>query len=240
MKVAKKAKKTINKKKIILKRRNSTELFLDGLKSLTNAETGFASSQELKEKLGWEDEKYARVRVELIKTNEIIQSFGGPGGKLALARDQNQKPLNVFVSYSHADKKHLIALQKHLSLLKRLKLTETWIDQEITAGDSWDKKISDKMKSADIFLLLVSADFINSNYCYEVELDTAFDRQAKKLARVIPIIIRDCLWKQSRLQTLQVLPPEGKAVTSWSDEDSALTAVAKGIFDVATEMLANR
>jgi TIR domain len=239
-KASRKPRKATRKAKSTRNRRPNSQIFLDELKKLVDEETGFASSADLKNQLSWDDEKYTRVRSDLIKSNQINSAFGGPGGKLGLVKDQNQSPLQVFISYSHADKKYLEDLQKHLSILKRLKVIDSWIDQEIKAGDHWDKKISEKMDSANIFLLLVSSDFISSNYCYDVELDVALDRDARKEARVIPVILRNCLWKESRLGHLQALPPEGKPISAWDDVDSAMTAVAKGILDIATEIIKTR
>ena len=201
-------------KKALKNRRTNSQIFLDELQKLKDLNTGFTSSADLKNALDWDEEKYARIRLDLIKSNDIFSSVGGPGGKLGLLNDQKIKPLKVFISYSHADKKFLDSLLKHLSLLKRMQIIESWIDQEIKAGDHWDAKISEKMSSASIFLLLVSADFIASNYCYEVEMDTALDMDAKKTARVIPIILRSCLWKESKLGHLQALPSEAKPISS--------------------------
>lgn len=221
-------------------RRSYGQIFLDALKSLGATEDQFVSKAEMKAELGWDDQRYASTRLELIRTNQIVARVRGPGGTLGFPKNKDIVKLSVFVSYSHTDKVFLELLTKHLALLRRLNLISTWVDLEIKGGDHWDKEISKKMANADIFLLLVSPDFINSDYCYEIELDAALERDAKKEARVIPIIVRNCLWKQSKIAHLQALMPEGKAISAWSDKDDAMTDIAKSVFDIATEMKRGR
>ena len=79
---------------------------------------------------------------------------------------------------------------KHLEPLKRLNLIETWSDRELDAGDEWVREISDNLESANIVLLLVSIDFINSEYCYDIELERALELHAEGSAVVVPVILR--------------------------------------------------
>jgi hypothetical protein len=88
-----------------------------------------------------------------------------------------------------------------------------------------------------IILLLISIDFINSEYCYDTEMERAMERHQKGEARVIPIILRSCLWQYAPFAKLQALPKDAKAVQSWSDRDEALTDIVDGIGKVAEELL---
>jgi len=124
--------------------------------------------------------------------------------------------------------------------LKRLKLIETWTDLEIKAGDEWSKEISSNLESADIVILLISIDFLNSKYCYDIELQQALARHEKGETRVIPVILRPCLWQHSPFAKFQALPKDAKAVASWENLDAALTNVAEGLFKVAQDLKASR
>jgi hypothetical protein len=116
-----------------------------------------------------------------------------------------------------------------LEPLRRLKLIEAWHDRKIKPGEEWDKSISINLEKADIILLLISIDFINSSFCYDIELERAIERQATKEAEVIPIILRNCMWQQTSFGKLQALPKDARPVSLWADRDDALVNVADGM-----------
>ncbi|HEX8118074.1 MAG TPA: TIR domain-containing protein, partial [Pyrinomonadaceae bacterium] len=138
-------------------------------------------------------------------------------------------PLELFYSYSHKDKKLRDKVDNHLSLLQRQEFITEWHDRMIEAGDDWESEISEHLESAQLILLLVSDDFIASDYCYSVEMNRALERHEQEEARVIPVILRPVDWESSPLGRLQALPEGGKAVTTWRNRDEALKSVAKGI-----------
>ena len=131
-------------------------------------------------------------------------------------------------------------LLKHLSPLKRLNLIDTWHDRKIIAGDKLDESITNALSHADIILLLVSIDFINSQYCYDVEMELALERARKGEVVVIPVIARNCMWKRTEFSRLLATPTDGKAIASWTDRDEALTIVAEHIRDAAERLIAER
>ncbi|HVF66556.1 MAG TPA: toll/interleukin-1 receptor domain-containing protein [Pyrinomonadaceae bacterium] len=136
----------------------------------------------------------------------------------------------VFVSYSHKDERQLNELRTHLSPLERLKLIETWYDRRIVAGEDFGQKINENIESADIILLLVSADFIASKYCYEIEMRRALERQAKGETRVVPVIIRDVNWKViPELSKLTAVPKDGRPVRNWPNKDTAWKDVSERV-----------
>ena len=92
------------------------------------------------------------------------------------------------------------------------------------------------MKSADIILLLVSSDFLASNYCYDIEVTAAMERHEAREARVIPVILRPCDWNTAPFGKLQALPKDAKPVRKWNDQDEAFLDIAKGIRRVADEI----
>lgn len=145
----------------------------------------------------------------------------------------------MFISYAHQDEPFKIDLVKHLEPLRRMGLIEEWHDRKIQPGEEWDKAISGNLKNSDVILLLVSIDFINSSYCYDIELEDALDRHEAGSARVIPVILRKCMWKHTPFAKLQALPKDARAVTLWPDRDDALLDIAEGVSKVAEELLAS-
>lgn len=132
----------------------------------------------------------------------------------------------VFFSYSHEDEELRNRLEKHLALLKRQGLVEAWYDRRILAGSDLDEAISANLESADIILLLVSADFLASDYCYSREMERAMERHAAREAVVIPVILKPCDWHSAPFGKLLATPRDGKAVTSWANVEEALADVA--------------
>lgn len=143
----------------------------------------------------------------------------------------NGGPIKVFYSYSHKDEWYREQLGAHLSPLRRIKLIEDWHDRKIRAGQDWAKEIARELDAAGLVLLLVSADFINSEYCFGLEMTRANERRAAGEAIVIPIIIRDCFWTVvPEIATPQVTPKDGEAVDSWPKIDEAFRCVAEAIY----------
>ena len=150
--------------------------------------------------------------------------------------DSRRDSVQIFFSYSHKDERLRNELETHLKLMQRQRLIETWHDRLIGAGEEWKDRIDDNLERAEIILLLVSADFIASDYCYEKEMTRALERHEQGEARVIPIIVRDVNWARAPFGKLQALPKDGLAVTKWPDKDSAWRNVSEGIEKVAEEM----
>ncbi|MEM9544953.1 MAG: leucine-rich repeat domain-containing protein [Bacteroidota bacterium] len=106
------------------------------------------------------------------------------------------QPKKVFVSYAHDDIHYRKELQKYLINLEREDKIEIWQDGQIEPGEDWDAKILSKLKEADWVIMLVSQNFIASNYIYEKELQTALEKVGEKEGtRIIPILIANCDWK---------------------------------------------
>ena len=145
-------------------------------------------------------------------------------------------PAKLFYSYSHQDENLRDQLARHLSALTREKLISGWHDREMTAGTKWKGEIDDRLKAASIILLLVSSDFLASDYCNDVELQCALERNKNGEARVIPVILRPCDWQNSAFSHLQALPKNGKPVTRWSNRDEAWLSVVEGIRDALKKM----
>lgn len=137
--------------------------------------------------------------------------------------------MKAFISYSHRDAWALERLHTHLSMLRRKGLIQEWFDREILAGGELDSEIAEQLEESEIFLLLVSPDFLASDYCYEQEMARALERHEAGEARVIPIIVEPCDWKASPLRRLKALPRDGNPVTEWANQNNAF-------LDIVTEL----
>lgn len=137
----------------------------------------------------------------------------------------------AFISYTHGDEGLKDRLIAHLASLKHERLIDVWHDRMLRAGEHLDPAIQAKLAEADLIILLVSADFINSQYCYEEEMLRAFERQREGQAIVVTLILKPCQWttvplgKGSKLGDFLALPRDGKPVTKWADPEEAFDNV---------------
>ena len=145
--------------------------------------------------------------------------------------------IEVFFSYAHADEALRNELAKHLSVLEHQKIIAGWHDRQIPAGSEWASAIDTHLHTAQIILLLVSADFLVSTYCYDLEMQHAMARHAAGDARVIPIILRPVDWHSAPFGALQALPKDGRPVTEWPNRDTAFLDITRGIRAVAEELI---
>ncbi|HZO74579.1 MAG TPA: toll/interleukin-1 receptor domain-containing protein [Ktedonobacteraceae bacterium] len=144
--------------------------------------------------------------------------------------------LTLFFSYAQEDALLLEELEKHLSLLKHHGLINVWYDREISAGMEWRDQIDMHLNAAQIILLLVSPDFMASDYCYSIEMQRAMERHKSGEARVIPILLRPVSCEGAPFARLQMLPINGKPITSWSNQDEAFEGVTRGISKAVREL----
>lgn len=144
----------------------------------------------------------------------------------------------VFFSYAHEDESLRDELAKHLSLLRRQGMISEWHDQKILPGEQWENEVSRNLDEARIILLLISADFLASDYCFGKEMMRAMERHEEGSAIVIPIIVRPCAWQSSPFGKLQSLPRDGRPITRWSDRDEAFLNVAEAIRLACKELVA--
>lgn len=135
----------------------------------------------------------------------------------------------VFISYSHKDEELRDQLEVQLAMLKRQGLVDVWHDRRLTPGDHLDDTIHEELDAADVILLLVSPDFLASDYCYRIEKGRALERHKAGDARVISVILRPCEWAQTELSKYLVTPKDGRPVTRWPDRDEALLDVTRQI-----------
>lgn len=142
---------------------------------------------------------------------------------------QTTKPISILFSYTREDEVLRDKIENHLSTLKRKERIVCWHDRHIHAGNTWSLEISSHLDTSDIILLLISADFLASDYCNQVEVKRAMERHTKGEVCVIPVILRQVDWHDEDFAAFQALPQDAKPVTEWTDEDAALSSIAKGI-----------
>ncbi len=215
--------------------------FLAKLSDQPGARDSGVTNASLRVLLDWKEDRFKKTRESLIGQGSI-KAATGHGGKtilLQLPTKGVEKPrkLKVFISYSHVDLELKTALLSHLEPLKRAELIESWSDRSIMPGDVIDDEIKKQLESADLILLLISIDFINSKYCYDVEMARALDRHKAEQARIVPIILRSCFWDNLPFHVFKALPNDGRAVTSFPDRDVAFAQIAKELDHVARDFI---
>jgi hypothetical protein len=135
----------------------------------------------------------------------------------------------IFYSYSQKDERLLGRLEQHLTLLQREGLIEEWHNRKVTASQEWQGELDAHLNSAQIILLLVSPNFLASDYINDKEIKRAMERHESGEAYVIPIILRPSDWQNAPFSQLEPLPKNGKPITKWANRDEAFLDVADGI-----------
>lgn len=146
------------------------------------------------------------------------------------------EPIKVFYSYAHRDEELRRELSAALAVPRRNGVIQDWSDRNIVPGTEWKDEIDDRLRSAELILLLISSDFIQSEYCWGIELQVAMARHQSGKARVVPILLRPVHWRGAPFARLQALPPDGKPVTEWEPRDRGWATVAEAIDDLAAEL----
>lgn len=144
-------------------------------------------------------------------------------------------PWRVFYSYSHRDEEWRERLGKYLKPLVQANRMVEWHDRKIEPGANWNAEISEHLHTADLIFLLVSEEFLNSDYCFGVEVETAMARLKEGAAVVVPILLKPCLWESSRFSQLQMLPRDARPIHLWPKPEEAFYEVAREIQALVSE-----
>ncbi|MDQ2887025.1 MAG: toll/interleukin-1 receptor domain-containing protein [Chloroflexota bacterium] len=148
---------------------------------------------------------------------------------------ESSDPIEIFYAYSHKDEKLRDSLEIHLNILSKESLIIHWCDRQIRAGKDWKQEIASHLNTAQIILLLISPDFLASEFCYSTEMQGALERQQCGDALVIPIILRPTHWEDTPIRTLKALPRDAKPITTWHNRDEAFYEVAEDIQNAISE-----
>lgn len=141
------------------------------------------------------------------------------------------KPVELFVSYSHVNAVWLERLRPVLKFDHCTDKAYVWNDQEMRAGDRWDKEIRDALGRMDVFVGLVSFEFLASDYIRDVELKRAFAREKKKEIEIVPIVVFPINLQEEcpELNAFNPLPNWGKSWLDYAQETGHYQAAHKPI-----------
>lgn len=142
-------------------------------------------------------------------------------------------------SYAHADEALRNELEKHLSPLKRMGRISTWHDRRIVPGEEFEGQIDHHFSVADVILLLISSDFIASDYCYQIEMTNALLRHERGQAVVIPVILRPCAWHQLPFGKLLAATMDGKPISQFPSYDDGFVLVVDAVSRALDKLGAN-
>ena len=160
--------------------------------------------------------------------------------RISILSELSSRPssaVSVFVSYSHVDEILRKELGKHLRVIERRAIIESSHDRMIGAGSEWEGVIDAHLNDAQVVLLLISADFIDSKYCYDIEMKRALARHEDRQAFVIPIMLRAMSLKGTPFAKLQALPKDAKQVVTWADRDSAFVDITDGLRNAIQDLV---
>lgn len=160
-------------------------------------------------------------------TEEPLDQFGQrPADR---ANEGPARPKKVFISYSKSDKAHLEELRKQLMPFVRNRKIEIWDDTQLIPGEVWETRIKEELHAADIVLFLVSANLINTDFVWNIEMPIAQKRRSEAGVHFIPIIVSDCFWSETDFALFNALPSKGKPISTFEDKNTAWTEVVSGI-----------
>jgi hypothetical protein len=145
--------------------------------------------------------------------------------------------INVFYSYAHEDEASCGEVMQCIEPLRSEGIISEWYDRRIIAGEDWQKQISDTLARSKIVLLMISPDFLASDYCMGVELRHALELHWQRRCRVVPVILRNCNWSNTRFGSFQALPKDAIPVLEWRDREVALKSVTEGIRAVCRDIV---
>jgi len=140
----------------------------------------------------------------------------------------------VFVSYSHTDKKWLERLQTHLKPLVRSGIIDLWDDTRIKTGGDWRKEIEMALDFAKGAILLISADFLASDFIVNSELPPLLVRAEQHGCRIVPVIVGHCLFDDMReLKRFQAVNPPSNPLEAMPkhEQEEVLVKVARSFLE---------
>ncbi|HEU5377748.1 MAG TPA: TIR domain-containing protein [Ktedonobacteraceae bacterium] len=146
-------------------------------------------------------------------------------------------PLRIFYSYAPEDEVLALQIEAHLSSLIHQNLVTIWSSREILSGEDWSQEVNHHLVEADIILLLISSDFLASDYSYGSEIQAALRKHELGESRIVPILLRPVDWQGTPFAYIQALPPDGRPITSYRDRDQAFSDVVKGVRRVCEDII---
>lgn len=147
--------------------------------------------------------------------------------------------MKAFISYTHKDDHMLQLFHTHLIQLKRENIITTWTDEDILAGGKINDEINISLHDSQIFIALLSPDYIASNYCYEKEMQTALEKEKKGDIIIVPVIVESCDWHNTPFADFKALPKDGKPISTWENKNTAMLDVIQNLRKLLSQSLVN-
>jgi len=144
-----------------------------------------------------------------------------------IVEDKKKDVARIFISYSHIDEKYKIELTKHLKILELTENIKVWDDKRLEIGEDFNTVIVNNMKDSDIIIILLSADYFTSEYCMNDEWSYIKEHWN---GRLMPIIVRDCLW-ESMLQEISAIkfPKNNESILGAENKDKEYKEITAAI-----------
>ncbi|MFN0175573.1 MAG: COR domain-containing protein [Saprospiraceae bacterium] len=135
----------------------------------------------------------------------------------------------IFISYAHRNEDFKDEFRKMIAPLEKTKQWEVWDDRYLLPGDEWNKKIMQQIAEANVIVLLLTSDFFNSDYIYDIELTRAVERHENGTALLVGVVVADCMWEETPLSKVQILPKDALPVERHPNRSEVWKVVAKKI-----------
>lgn len=212
---------------LIKKRRSEKQISQAQLAEAIGASQPVVSLAERGSPVGMNEERVDALKKYLEIIDEEVPS--AEKQKTATSRKK------VFISYSHKDKNYLERLTVHLKPLEKKGLIDAWSDTRISAGDLWKKEIEKALRETQVAILLVSADFLASDFIVDNELPPLLEAAANDGATVIPVILKPCRFtREATIAKFQAINSPEEPLSGSSEHNSELVydAIAQRVEDL--------
>ncbi len=147
------------------------------------------------------------------------------------------EPVNIFYSYAHQDEAYRDELSNYLGVLVKNGKIREWHDRKIEPGIDFNIEIENKIESSQIIIFLITENFLNSDYCFGIEVKKAFILQVQGRIKIVPVLVKPCLFDESRFSQLQIIPRHAQPISTSASREAAFNEVAKEIRDIVAEVL---
>ncbi|QNX70763.1 toll/interleukin-1 receptor domain-containing protein [Acinetobacter seifertii] len=131
----------------------------------------------------------------------------------------------IFISYSHKNENHFLALMAHLNAIAKYNNLEIFTDQIVDIGQDLDETIQNNLKNAHMVVCIVSTDYLNSDYCVRKELEIAVEKQVIDNTKIFPIIAEECIWKRTYFGNIKCAPKDGVPVSKYENIESTYLTI---------------
>ena len=162
------------------------------------------SIRDLSHRSGYSERTVSRAErgraIQVRTLRDILDALELSFSDIASAEEPKVKPKgkNIFVSYSHRNREYLDRLMIHLKPLERQGLIDAWVDTRLRAGDKWKKEIEQGLKKSRVAVLMISADFLASDFIIDNELPPLLQAAEEKGTLIIPVILKPCRFTRDK------------------------------------------